>query len=158
MLDAGLGKIYQSTAKKSLNILMSTKPNYEKFGQTAEAWATFKAEALAHMSATAARRGMITYGDLAAQMTSVAVQAHDQMLWEIIGDVARDEGTAGRGLLSVVVVHKHGDMEPGKGFFELAKFFKRDTRDRTVCFVEELKTVYHYWSVARPQRKGAPPP
>ena len=137
---------------------MPSRPNYEKFGQTAHAWATFKAEARAYMSATAARRGMITYGDLAAQMTSVAVQAPDQMLWEIIGDVARDEGAAGRGLLSVVVVHKHGDMEPGKGFFELAKYFKRNTRDRTACFVAELKTVYQYWSVTQPQRKGAPPP
>lgn len=125
------------------------KLSHEKFGQTKRAWDAFKAEAREHMAATAARRGMITYGDLAAKMTSVEVQAHDQMLWDIIGDVASDEATAGRGLLSVVVVHKHGDMEPGPGFFGLAKFFGRKTSDRTRCFVEELKKVHAHWSIQR---------
>lgn len=90
---------------------------------------------------------MITYGELAAQMTTIPVEPHDMVLWEIIGDVARDEEQAGRGLLSVVVVHKHGDMEPGPGFFELAKFFKRNTSDQTKCWIEETKRVYKVWSV-----------
>jgi len=35
----------------------------------------------------------------------------------------------GRGMLSVIVVHKEGDMQPGPGFFELAGELGRDTSD-----------------------------
>src|SRR5688572_20040482 len=101
-----------------------SKLNHEKFGHTSQEWETFKAEAREILVATARLRGMITYGDLASRMTTIMVEPHDQVLWEIIGDVARDEEAAGRGLLSVVVVHKHGDMEPGGGFFDLAKHYK----------------------------------
>ena len=133
---------------------MSSRPIYEKFGQTKKAWDAYKAEAREHMATAAGKRRMITYSELAFMMTSVQVQAHDQMLWDIIGDVAGDEATAGRGLLSVVVVHKHGDMQPGPGFFELAKYFKRQTSDRTRCFIDELNKVHHYWSVTHPNRIG----
>jgi hypothetical protein len=123
------------------------KLNHEKFGHTSQEWETFKTEAREILVETARRRGMITYGELASRMTTIAVEPHDQVLWEIIGDVAWDEEAAGRGLLSVVVVHKHGDMEPGGGFFDLAKHYKRPFRDRTSCFVEELKRVHAVWSV-----------
>jgi hypothetical protein len=56
--------------------------------------------------------------------------------------LANDEEDAGRGILSAVVVHKHCDMEPGKGFFELAKYYRRNLADHTKCWVEELKTLY----------------
>ena len=39
---------------------------------------------------------------------------------------------AGRGMLSVIVVHKVGDMQPGPGFFQLAKKLGRDTSDKTI--------------------------
>ncbi len=50
-------------------------------------------------------------------------------------------------MLSVVVVHKHGDMEPGPGFFELAKHLGRDTKDLLRFWIDELKKVHAYWSV-----------
>jgi len=124
-----------------------SRPSHEKFGVTAKAWEAFKAEARTHLIEVAKNRAMITYGDLAAKMTSVHLEPHDQMLWEILGDISRDEAAAKRGLLSVVVVHKHGDMEPGPGFFELAKFFGRKAGDRTKCFIEELHRVHAQWSV-----------
>jgi hypothetical protein len=98
------------------------KPNNKKYGFTPKQWERFKKEAREIMVGVARNRQMITYSDMAGQMTTIAVEAHDQDLWNIIGDVARGEEQAGRGLLSAVVVHKHGEMEPGKGFFELAKF------------------------------------
>ena len=123
------------------------KPIYERLGFKKTEWDSFKKEARDILITVASQRQMITYGDLAAQMTTIQVEPHDMVLWEIIGDVARDEEQAGRGLLSVVVVHKHGDMEPGPGFFELAKYFKRNTSDQTKCWIEETKRVYKVWSV-----------
>jgi hypothetical protein len=49
-------------------------------------------------------------------------------------------------MLSVIVVHKVGDMQPGRGFFELATQLGRDTSDVVVCWVNELKKVYAHWS------------
>lgn len=66
---------------------MNSKPAHVKYGQTTKAWDVFKAEARKHMIAAASKRAMITYGDLAAKMTTVAVEPHDPMLWAIIGDV-----------------------------------------------------------------------
>lgn len=123
------------------------KPNHQRFGFTKRQWDAFKNEARTLLIDVAKQRGMITYGDLAGQMTSIQVDPHDMVLWEIIGDVSRDEEQAGRGLLSVVVVHKHGDMEPGFGFFDLANYFRRNTSDKTKCFVEELHRVHAVWSV-----------
>lgn len=60
---------------------------------------------------------------------------------------SRNEAKAGRGLLSVRVVHKHNDMEPGKGFFTLAKEYGLDTSDQTKCWIAETKKVFAYWSV-----------
>src|ERR1051326_9620046 len=100
------------------------RPSNQKYGFTAKQWEGFKKEAREIMIEAARIRQTITYSEMAPRMTTVAVEAHDQLLWDIIGDVAKDEEHAGRGLLSAVVVHKHDDMEPGHGFFELANFFK----------------------------------
>jgi hypothetical protein len=52
-------------------------------------------------------------------------------------------------MLSVIVVHKSGDMQPGHGFFELAESLGRDTSDILACWIAELKRVHAYWSEAR---------
>jgi len=49
----------------------------------------------------------------------------------------------------VIVVHKTGDGEPGKGFFELAKYFNRVIPNPTIFWATEMKRVHTYW-VAHP--------
>jgi hypothetical protein len=49
-------------------------------------------------------------------------------------------------MLTVVVVHKTGDMQPGPGFYELAKRLGRDTKDILRCWVDELHRVHAVWS------------
>lgn len=122
------------------------KPICQRFGYNQTQWDAFKAEAREILVDVARREDTISYGDLAAQMTTIAVEPHDMVLWEIIGDVGRDEEQAERGILSVLVVHKHGDMEPGGGFYDLARFFGRKTSDRTKCFIEEMNNVHAVWS------------
>ena len=46
----------------------------------------------------------------------------------------------------LIVVHKHGDMEPGNGFYGLAESMGLDTSDRTACWIHELHKVHGYWS------------
>jgi hypothetical protein len=50
-------------------------------------------------------------------------------------------------MLSVVVVHRTGDMQPGPGFFELASDLGRDTSDILKCWIDELKRVHRAWSI-----------
>lgn len=48
-------------------------------------------------------------------------------------------------MLSVIVVHKSGDMQPGPGFFELADELGCDTTDILSCWIKELNKVHAYW-------------
>ena len=71
------------------------------------------------------RRSLITYSGLAAQVTRFALAPELYALHDLIGENARSEDAAGRGILSALVVHKHGDQMPSQGFFTLARHVLR---------------------------------
>lgn len=54
---------------------------------------------------------------------------HDPRLRPFLGEISSEEAHAGRGMLTALVVHKHGDYQPGPGFFELARSLGHDTSD-----------------------------
>lgn len=117
-----------------------------KFGFSDEQWSDAKAEAKALLADRARMRGMIPYSDLVESLKTLQLEAHDPRLFELLGEVSSEEDDAGRGMLSVIVVHKHGDMQPGPGFFELARSRGKDTSDILRCWIEELHKVHGYWS------------
>lgn len=117
-----------------------------KFGYSASQWSRAKDEALAAMIERARTRAMITYSDLTVAITAIAFKPHDAALANLLGEISTDENEAGRGMLTVIVVHKQGDMEPGAGFYSLAEKLGRDTADRLRCWVDELHRVHAYWS------------
>jgi hypothetical protein len=67
-------------------------------------------------------------------------------LFAILGQLSFDEHEAGRPLLSVLVVHKTGDMQPGDGFFELAESLGRDTSDIDKAWIAEVRMVFQHWN------------
>lgn len=73
------------------------------------------------------------------------MEAYDARLSHFLGEISEEEDKNDRGLLTVIVVHKQGDMEPGPGFFELAKALGRDATDPQKCWIEELHKVHSYW-------------
>ena len=109
-------------------------------------WDAGKEEARKVMIERAKVRGMIPYSDLVKQITRIRLEAHDPRLFHLLGEISSEEDAAGRGMLTVVVVHKAGDMQPGPGFFELAKKLGRNTSNLLECWVEELQRVHAYWS------------
>jgi molybdopterin synthase catalytic subunit len=115
-------------------------------GFTSEKWENAKHEVKDILAARAKVRGMIPYSHLVAQIKSVRLEAHDQRLFHLLGEISEEENAPGRGMLSVIVVHKVGDMQPGPGFFELAKRLGRNTSNIEKCWIEELKKVHAYWS------------
>lgn len=115
-------------------------------GVSKAVWETAKAEARQIMIDRARLRGMIPYSELVGGIGSVSFAAHDPRLFHLLGEIASEEDAAGRGMLTVVVVHKRGDMQPGPGFFELAKLLGRDVSDLLRCWVDELHRVHAVWS------------
>jgi hypothetical protein len=72
-------------------------------------------------------KGTIPYSDLVNQVTTIHLEPDSYALAAMLGEISSEEDAAGRGMLTVIVVHKEGDMQPGPGFFDLAKRLGRDT-------------------------------
>lgn len=117
-----------------------------KYGFDYSAWELAKEEVKSLLIERAKLRGMIPYSDLVRQIKSINIEAHDQRLFQLLGEVSIEENSEGRGMLTVIVVHKQGDMQPGPGFFDLAKKLGKDTSDILSCWIKELKKVHGYWS------------
>jgi hypothetical protein len=117
-----------------------------KYGYDIDLWNAAKEEMRQAMIERAKLRGMIPYSDLCKKVTAVTLEPHSYALAAMLGEISADEDAADRGMLTVIVVHKVDNMEPGPGFFELAKELGRDTSDILRCWIEELKTVHRVWS------------
>jgi hypothetical protein len=89
---------------------------------------------------------MIAYSGLVSQIETIRMEPDSFALAHMLGEISETEDAAGRGMLSVIVVHKVGDMQPGPGFFQLAKKLGRQISDKTTCWVEELHRVHGHWS------------
>jgi hypothetical protein len=116
------------------------------FGISLQTWNAAKKQARDIMINRARRQGMIPYSDLVVGITEVEFEPHDTRLFHLLGEISCEESEAGRGMLTAIVVHKHGDMQPGPGFFELANLLGHDTGDILRFWVNELKRVHAYWS------------
>lgn len=115
-------------------------------GFSDKSWEAARVEARESMVAVAARRSVIAYSDLVARIRSLDLEPQSQHLAHMLGEISTAEHEAGRGMLSVVVVHKHGDQMPGPGFFELARSLGYDTGDREEFWIKELQKVYRAWA------------
>ena len=116
-----------------------------KYGYDDAEWESGKKEAKALLANYAKRRQMIPYSDFVGRLKSISMAPDDHRLGNFLGEISEEEARDGRGMLSALVVHKHGDMQPGPGFFELAKRLGIDTSDIVKCWVEEVKKVFKAW-------------
>ena len=117
-----------------------------RYGFSPEEWTAAMEEMRQALIERAKLRGMIPYSELVENIKTIELQPNSFALAAMLGELSSEEDAVGRGMLSVIVVHKEGDMQPGPGFFELAGELGRDTSDILVCWVEELKTVHRVWS------------
>lgn len=122
-----------------------TREHYDH-GFPAADWAAAKEEARQAMIARARRRKLITYSELVTEIRALDLEPQSPQLAHLLGEISTEEHAAGRGMLSVVVVHKTGDGMPGSGFFELADSLGHDTRDRVAFWAGELAKVHAAWS------------
>jgi hypothetical protein len=118
----------------------------KKYGHPISTWNQARQEATEAMVKRAKLRGMIPYSELVGQIKAIKFHAHDSVFHHMLGEISVDEDVAGRGMLSVIVVHKHGDLQPGPGFFQLAESLGHKTEDILAFWVAEFQKVHAYWS------------
>lgn len=116
-----------------------------KFGFDEVEWDEAKEQAKKVLVERARICGTIPYSELVTLIDAISLEAHDARLFHLLGEISTEEDAAGRGMLTAIVVHKDGDMQPGPGFFELAKELGRDTSNIALCWIDEVKKVYSAW-------------
>ena len=89
-------------------------------------------------------RQTIPYMDLVAQVKAIDLPRNSPALWNMLEEISTEEDAAGRGMLTVIVVHGKGDTLTGAGFFRLARRLGKDVSDKTTCWVEELSRIHVY--------------
>ena len=118
-------------------------PNY---GCRNSKWETAKAEVREILVRVACRKGIIAYSELIQQIKAVSYPPHDPRYLHLLGEISTEEESAGRGMLSAIVVDDAGHMQPGPGFLELAQGLGRDTSDLQACWIREFNKVHEYWA------------
>ena len=118
----------------------------DKFGFSIENWESAKLEAKQALIERARVRGMMPYSELVHRIHAISIEAHDVRLSQLLAEISTEENAAGRGMISALVVHKVGDMQPGAGFFELAQLLGKNTRDILECWINEVKKVHSQWT------------
>ncbi|MGJ3240975.1 MAG: hypothetical protein ACFE0Q_19860 [Anaerolineae bacterium] len=116
-----------------------------KYGMTADEWAQAKAEVRAILIGVAQLETTITYGELAAQMTTMSPHPGAYAFHALLRDVCYDEHQAGRGMLCAVVVSKASSM-PGQGFFKALMKRGIDCQDQRACWQDAIARLYAIWS------------
>ncbi len=114
---------------------------------TNQEWEAAKAEMAKVLKDVAAKRGMVSYSELVQKVNAIKFDPESYAFWRMLGEIRR-RSIQRPWLADVLVVHKRGDMEPGKGFYELAKAHGRDTSDLLKCWIAELHKVHAQWSDA----------
>lgn len=93
----------------------------------------------------ARNRSVVAYSEVVRSIKAVSFAPDDPAFHRLLDEVSEAEDRQGRGLLTVVVVHKDGDMRPGPGFFELAKRRGRNVSNVDAAWLAELDKVWGYW-------------
>ncbi len=117
-----------------------------KFGFGIAQWDGAKEEARKILADRARLKKTIPYSELVSQIHAITIEAHDLRLFTMLAEISTAEDKIKQPLLSAVVVHKDGDQEPGKGFYELARSLGKVVIDDHIFWIEELNRVFDYWS------------
>src|SRR2546425_12979602 len=118
----------------------------QKYGFNDAAWDAAKAEGKAVLVNCARSGDVIAYSDFIKHIRSISFEtAHDPRLPHFLREISEEETQAGRGMLTALVVHKHGDYQPGPGFFELAEKLGYNTDDVEKFWIIEVKKIFAAW-------------
>ena len=121
----------------------------QAYGFPLETWEEAADEARQILIRCARNEQTITYSELVLEMETITLEPDSYALASMLGEISSSEHTAGRGMLSVLVVHKYGDQKPGSGFFNLARDLGEQVNDEDEFWVEEFRRVIDSWQSDR---------
>lgn len=116
------------------------------YGFDPAAWETAKDEGKEVLRVCACARQMIPYSTFVQRISAITIEAHDPRLAHFLEEITSEENAAGRGMLTALVVHKTGDLQPGPGFFELARNLGYQFSDIEKFWIQEVKRVFEAWA------------
>jgi hypothetical protein len=122
----------------------------EAFGLTDAEWEDAKTELRNAILEAAWNRRMTWYGEVAPKVTTVAVLPHSALMNHLLGAICVDEHNADRPMLTAIVTHKDGDMEPGPGFFEQARKLGYQVPDPLLFWSKQVQLIFKLHG--RPER------
>jgi hypothetical protein len=92
-----------------------------RLGYSEEQWAAARAELREAILEAAHDRRMTTYTEVAAKITAIPLTSHSPVLSHLLGEVMEEEYEATGLALTALVTHRVGDLEPGGGFYRMAR-------------------------------------
>ena len=117
-----------------------------RWGFDSAAWEAAKREGKELLADYAKRRQMIPYSEFVRRIRSIQIEHDDPRLAHFLGEISSEESTAGRGMLTALVVHKRGDYQPGPGFFDLAQQLGHNVTDIEKFWIQEVKRIFAAWA------------
>jgi hypothetical protein len=123
------------------------------FGYSEKAWSEAKGQARKTLIQYAKKQDDICYSDLVTHIHAIGFEPHDTRLFHLLGEISTDEHAAKRPLLSVLVIHKTGDRQPGPGFFQMAYELGFPTAEPLTFWITERQRVLDYWKQHRSIRR-----
>ena len=115
-----------------------------RFGFKLTDWQETRKEMRNILIGVAKKKKTIAYSELCNQVSKIKLEPDSPALASMLGEISTDEFNKNSPLLSVLVVHKNGDLMPGQGFFELAESLEMNVGDKEAFWIDQLKLVYEY--------------
>lgn len=122
-----------------------TSPALNWHGVTRSSWRAAKTEARRILIERAKCRSFITASQLTLRIAITKVKLSDTCLHALLNEISAEEEQQGRGLLSVLVVHKPNQMQLGEALYEPVQQFERPMPDLISFWVHEFNRVFDYW-------------
>lgn len=124
-----------------------------KFGMSDAAWEGAKDQLRQAIIEAARDRRMTSYSEIAPRVTTVHVEPHSALMNHLLSAILEDESGSGRPLLTAIVTHKNGDLEPGAGFYDAAKALGHSVHEPLAFWSSQVTAVFKTYG--RPARTDA---
>ena len=130
---------------------MTSQQTYEEQvnGYETRDWKKAKEQCVEILADIAKSRGRIAYSELAPRIQGIQFDYDDPRFWHLLAEISVEEMREGRGMLSAIVVHKTGEMRPGPGFYEVAKWLGKRFGEADRFWLAEFNNVHDVWANRR---------
>jgi hypothetical protein len=120
-----------------------------RLGYTDGQWETARTEVREAIIEAARFRRLITYSEVAARVTVIAVSAHGPLLAHLLGEVLGEAMEEDLLALTAIVVHA-ADQRPGGGFCKEARRNGAVFSDPDEYWIGQVRAVFEWYGAKAP--------